>query len=199
MWLVETVANAYITLIPVILMGAANMAFCKSPLLASLSIPIDGGKVFSDGKRVFGDNKTIRGFLGYLVFGMVFYAIWGAICSLAGIEESNLFYAQHAQSLPYDLLVGFSLGLAYSAFELPNSFLKRRFDVTPGKLSKRRGLKTFFFILDQVDSMFGCALAVYLFSGMTMTVFATILIVGAITKVAINCLLYALHLRSNRF
>jgi len=30
-------------------------------------------------------------------------------------------------------LVGFALGFAYVLFELPNSFIKRRLDIAPGK------------------------------------------------------------------
>ena len=62
----------------------------------------------------------------------------------------------------YNILIGFLLGLGYSLFELPNSFIKRRLDIKPGKTTN--GFKKMFFIfLDQADSVFGVCLVVCLF------------------------------------
>ena len=62
------IVKMYATLFVPIIGGIINSIFCKSNLLLSLKVPIDGGKNLKDGKRIFGDNKTIKGFLGYIEY-----------------------------------------------------------------------------------------------------------------------------------
>ena len=160
--MLNTILMMYITLMPPILSGIANMAWCKSNLLKVAMIPIDGGKNLSDGRRIFGDNKTWKGFLGYLILNMIFSLLWGSVCYVGGFEHLNFFYVNHDNTACFNLLIGMLLGMGYALFELPNSFIKRRLDIKPGK-SPSGFWKVFFVFLDQADSVFGCALVVWIF------------------------------------
>jgi hypothetical protein len=188
----------YITLAPAILSGILNMIWCKTGLLRLLKKPMDMGRNFTDGRRIFGDNKTWKGFLGYLVFNTIFSVIWGFVCSGAGIDHLNFFYVDHDNTILFNILTGFLIGCGYALFELPNSFLKRRLDITPGKTTS--GFWKYFFVfLDQADSVFGCALVVWLFYDLGIGLYLLYVLVGALTHIILNVLLYLAKLRKNPF
>ncbi|MBQ9902248.1 MAG: CDP-archaeol synthase [Clostridia bacterium] len=188
----------YVTLIPVILAGVANMAWCKSGVLDGTRKPIDGGKNFIDGRRIFGDNKTWKGLIGYVLFNTIFFVLWGFLCKEASWESLHFFYLGHDNTVPFNLLAGTLLGLGYSLFELPNSFLKRRLGITPGKTLKGFS-KVFFVFLDQADSIFGCALVVWMFYDLGILLYLLYVLVGAATHILFNMLLYFAGLRKNMF
>lgn len=198
MTILKILASMYITLLGPIIAGIMNSVWCKSKCLKKIQIPMDGGKNFVDGKRIFGENKTWKGFLGYIVFNMICMILCGILCNVTQIEEYNMFYNKLDNNVINNLLIGFLLGLAYGLFELPNSFLKRRLGIVPGK-SISGIAKAFFVFLDQADSVFGCALVVCLFTPMTVGLYFAYVVVGAVTHIIINMLLYALRLRKNMF
>lgn len=192
-----TIVSLYISLLPVILTGVLTMIWCKTDLLPALAIPIDGGLCLSDGKRLFGKNKTWKGFLGYLVLGMFSAVGWGMICGKFQLEPYNYFYFKHSNTLWFNLQIGFWLGLAYATFELPNSFIKRRFAIKEGKNTK--GSKwLFFLLLDQTDSLFGCGLVLWYFYPLGWTGYLAVILLGALTHLGVNEGLYQLKLRENR-
>ena len=196
--MLTTALMMYITLAPAILSGILNMIWCKTGLLKPLKKPMDMGRNFTDGRRIFGDNKTWKGFLGYLVFNTIFSVIWGFVCSSAGIDHLNFFYINHDNTLLFNILTGFLIGCGYALFELPNSFLKRRLDITPGKTTS--GFWKYFFVfLDQADSVFGCALVVWLFYDLGIVLYLAYVLVGALTHIILNVLLYLAKLRKNPF
>ena len=117
--------------------------------LSRLRRPIDFGRSYQ-GKRIFGDHKTWRGFAINVVFCCVgtFIQAW---FQDKGCLPGWLFlldYKNHA------LTVGILLGLGMTVGELPNSFLKRRFEIPPGE-SREGFLGVVFFIYDQVDLTIG--------------------------------------------
>jgi len=189
----------YVTLIPVILAGILNMVWVKLPYMASWTRPIDNKKCFFDGKRIFGDNKTWKGFFGMIIFAMSSTVIWGLICKMAPyLNAHNYLYINHNNSLAFNASIGSFLGLAYAVCELPNSFLKRRVDIIPGKTAE--GLKSVFFVLlDQADSIFGCVFVILLLYKMSILFYFAYVIVGAGTHIVINMLLYLAKLRKNMF
>lgn len=188
----------YVTLLPTIIAGIFNMIFCKLSILKKLQYPIDGNKNFIDGKRIFGDNKTWKGLLGYIVFNICTSILWGLICNSVNLNSYNFFYVYHENTVVYNLLIGLLLGLSYSLFELPNSFLKRRLDIEPGKTTK--GFKKIFFIvLDQADSIFGCCLVVAIFYKMSFGFYLLYVLIGTVTHIVLNILLYFMKLRKNMF
>ena len=97
----------------------------KWDLFPRLNRPLDGGALFR-GRRVFGDNKTWRG---------AFFMTSGTVIATALLSLWPAWWHR----LPQDFrdagpwLVGLLLGLAVVVGELPNSFLKRRLGIAPGK------------------------------------------------------------------
>jgi CDP-diglyceride synthetase len=196
--MLHLIAQMYVTLGPVILAGIFNMIFCKLKILKSMQVPMDGGRVLSDGNRIFGDNKTWKGFLGYLIFGTVFTVIWGFAIRNTALNSLDFFYINNENTLTFNMIVGVLLGLAYALFELPNSFVKRRLGITPGKPAT--GIKKAIFVfVDQADSIFGCALVVWLFYDLGILKYIGFVVVGAVTHIIFNMLLYFAHLRKNMF
>lgn len=188
----------YITLLSPIIAGIINSIWCKTKYMKLLQYPMDNGKNFIDGKRIFGDNKTWKGFMGYIVLNIVCMVIWGMVCRGTNLEHYNMFYESTQNNLINNVLIGFWLGLAYAAFELPNSFIKRRLGIVPGK-SISGFLKAFFVFFDQADSVFGCVLVVYIYANMSVGFYFIYVLVGAVTHILINMLLYCLKLRKNPY
>ena len=197
--MLEIASEMYVSLMPAILAGIFNMLFCKLPVLGRIQTPIDGGRSLPDGKRIFGENKTWKGMLGMVALGCAFGVLWGFLCGCTDVLGSrNYLYARYPNTLPYNALMGALIGLAYALFELPNSFLKRRLDITPGKTCK--GFKKIFFILlDQADSIFGCVLVISAVYGMTPLFYFAYVLLGAATHLLLNMLLYFAKLRKNIF
>ena len=196
--MLKIIGMMYVTLVPTILAGVLVMLWCKLPILKAIARPIDFGKNFVDGKRLFGDNKTWKGMLGYILFNTLFAVLWGFACQGGALKDLNFFYQYHENTIPFNLLIGVLLGLGYSIFELPNSFLKRRLDITPGK-SISGFWKVFFIFLDQADSVFGVALVVWFFYPLGILLYLLYVLVGAATHLLLNMMLYFMHLRKNMF
>lgn len=195
----KVIFEMYVTLMPVIFAGILNMVWVKLPYLSSWSKPIDKNKNFYDDKRIFGANKTWKGFIGMIIFAIISTIIWGLICSkLQYLNANNYLYRNNDNSLTYNIYIGFLLGLAYALLELPNSFLKRRINIVPGKTLK--GLKSIFFVLlDQADSIFGCVLVIAFVYPMSFKFYIAYVCLGALTHIVINMCLYLAKLRKNMF
>ena len=192
------IIKMYVTLLAPIVAGIVNSIFCKSKALNFLKKPMDFNKKFIDKKRIFGDNKTWKGFFGYIFFNIVFTILFSLIIKGTKLEALNFFYINHKNTILYNLLIGFLLGLFYALFELPNSFLKRRLDITPGKTIKGKK-KVLFIILDQADSVFGVALVVWMFYPIGIWIYLLYIVIGTVTHLLVNMILYFMHLRKNMF
>ncbi len=189
----------YVSLLSVIFAGILNMIWVKSPYMSFLKRPIDDNGIFFDGKRIIGQNKTWKGFIGMVALAIVSTVVWGLICEKSQyLSAHNYLYRNYDNTLLYNSFIGFLLGFAYALFELPNSFLKRRLDISPGKAIG--GLKGVFFIfLDQADSIFGCVLVILFVYKMSFQFYMAYVLVGALTHIVLNMLLYFMKLRRNMF
>lgn len=194
----KTIICMYITLTPIIITGPINMLFCKKDILAPLNIPIDNNIVLKDGNRLFGSNKTLKGFLGYVLFCAIFTVMWGSFLKLLNLENYNYFYFYHENNLFFNIFTGSLVGIAYALFELPNSFLKRRLNIKPGEKAPGPG-KILFSILDQIDSLFGCVLVVAIFYKMSFLFYVFYVAIGGLTHFFINIILYVLRWRKTLF
>ena len=194
----NSVLQIYVSLAPVIIAGVLNMVWCSTRLAPALNQPLDNHAVLRDGRRVFGDNKTWKGLVGMVVLGAVAFVLWSLVVRGSSMGQWDLFHQRHAATLAFDAGVGALLGAAYALFELPNSFLKRRLDIAPGKESKgpRRWL---FVLLDQIDSVLGCAVVIAFLATVTPLFLLGLVVVGAITHILLNMGLFAVGLRRNRF
>lgn len=139
---------------PAILAGVLHMVVVKRKLLEQLAVPIDGGRTLG-GKRIFGDNKTWRGGVVMVALGAWLGALqghfFGDIASARGWSVLGDVALARGYATQYALAHAV-FGIGYVLGELPNSFLKRRIDIGPGK--KGRGvIGACFFVLDQADSV----------------------------------------------
>jgi hypothetical protein len=138
-----------------LLVGLALHGFCiKYDLLTFLYHPIDRGRKFR-GKRIFGENKTYRGVavvslgtaIGFALQSLLFHRI-------ASVRSVELFDYAFFKSAA----LGLAVGVAAMLSELPNSFIKRQFEIAPGTAAK--GWKSvIFYVYDQIDFLLGAWLA----------------------------------------
>lgn len=193
------IVRVYSTIFPVMLAGILNMVWCKFNFFAKINKPIDFGKVFFDGNRILGENKTFKGFVGMCFFGVFSTVLWGFICNLNGdLSENNLIYFYNENTITYNAIVGFFFGFMYALFELPNSFIKRRFHVKPGKQA-RGSLKILFTAIDQIDSVLGCLLVLSFLYPLNLKLFLLFILISALTHFVVNILLFIFRLRKNIF
>ena len=190
------ILDLYITMLPLILGGIANMIFVKTPIYKRYKKPLDCNKNWKDGKRIFGDNKTVIGFISMIVFCMVFQVIWGCIGELCQLNNRNDLYLVYPNTIGLNLISGFLFGFAYMLFELPNSFIKRRLDIIPGKTDK--GIKgVVFFVIDQIDSLIGVFLVLMALSEISFERYLLYILVGGLTHISVNLVLWLSGIRRN--
>ncbi len=97
--------------------------------------------------------------------------------------------------LAYPFLLGYTLGLSYLLFELPNSFLKRKVGIKPG--SHHHKHKYFFYLLDKTDSAFGVTLTYFMITGMTLKMALVLFLINSLTHAVIAFILLKLKLKSS--
>ena len=189
------VGRIYFTMIPLILGGIANMIFTKTELYKKNNKPIDCGKTLN-GKRIFGDNKTYIGFISMMFFCTVFQILFGVFCNVLNLNQHNDLYNIRENTFTLNLIFGLLTGFVYMISELPNSFIKRQLDIKPGKTAS--GIKgVLFFLIDQIDSLIGVMFLLFLFSDFSIIRYFLYLLLGAITHIIINLILYTVKIRKN--
>lgn len=181
---------------PLIAGGIANMLFTKTGLYRKYNAPIDGGLLWKDGKRLLGDNKTWIGFVSMVVFCTVFQVLCGWVCNDFSWNAVNDLYRCNPNTTCFNALFGATIGFVYMLCELPNSFMKRRLQIAPGRTGK--GLVGIvFFLIDQIDSLVGVMLVLLLVTDISALKYFAYVLVGAVTHIGINLLLYAVKVRKH--
>jgi CDP-diglyceride synthetase len=169
---------------PVIIAGVLHMVLAKLNVLKALKTPLDRGKTWR-GKRIFGDNKTWRGVVLMIVLTIATYVAQTELVRASEFARGLTYYDYLAVN-PW--LAGFMLGLGYILAELPNSFVKRRLDITAGKGA--HGLKgRIFVVVDQGDSVLGCLIAMYSYWSPSAYIFGLTLATGTAIHLLVNGLL----------
>lgn len=179
-------------MVPIVIAGAANMAFVKSTMFSALRTPIDRGRICADGKPLFGPNKTWKGALGMIVFSAAAMLVF---CLAMGRQFPHwTFYSAGSHAYLSPLIDGALLGLAYIVFELPNSFIKRRMDIGAGRNAHGfRGV--LFTVVDQADSVLGCALVLWFITPIDVGIAALFVVIGSAIHLVVNALLYLVGLK----
>jgi CDP-archaeol synthase len=145
----EFLALAY--LFSPLLLGLALHGFCiKFNSLSFLCHPLDRGQSFR-GKRIFGDNKTYRGIVVVGLGTAIGFGLQSLVLhQIAPIGSIELFDYSFFKSVA----LGLAVRVAAMLSELPNSFIKRRFEIAPGSAAKGwKGL--IFYVYDQIDFLVG--------------------------------------------
>jgi hypothetical protein len=135
--------------LPVIIGGLLHVGVIKLNWLPALARhPLDGGATLR-GRRLLGDNKTVRGAVVMIGATLSSAALLGhAAPSMARRLAVASFQVE------YPAFWGFLLGAGYIIGELPNSLIKRQFDIAPGESACGRA-RFITWTVDQVDSVVG--------------------------------------------
>jgi CDP-archaeol synthase len=165
-------ARALILSLPLIFSGAVHMAVVTLNLLASLKVPIH--------RQWFGENKTWRGLL-----------VIPLTTAVGTVATARIWPDAFDGWNPF--VLGILVGLAYAAAELPNSFVKRRLGIAPGKRPPRH--RAWFALADQADSAVGCGLAYGWALKLSPGTILFLMAIGPAIHLIVNYTLYLLKLR----
>jgi CDP-2,3-bis-(O-geranylgeranyl)-sn-glycerol synthase len=178
----DPLACAAFLLVAFGLAGVVQAAWLSSSQARRLQWPIDGGRTFR-GRRIFGDNKTARGFVVMpAATGLSFLLV----SSLGSPYATGLWLLTPAQ---YGAL-GLLAGLGFMAGELPNSFVKRRFDVAPGAAADGWLARRLFFLMDRLDSSAGVLVALWAVVTVPAATAAYVLVAGPLMHAAFSALTF---------
>lgn len=176
----EVWREALAVLVPVLIGGVTHVWFIKKNWLGWLAVvPLDGGAKLR-GRRLFGANKTLRGLVVMPLATGLGQLAW----SWATGDDPHL----------RGFAWGGLLGLGYVLGELPNSFIKRRLDISPGAAA-RGSLARIFWLLDQVDSLAGIALVAAAVAPIRPEVLAVLFVLALVVHPAVAGLMRALGLK----
>ncbi len=165
---------------PILLAGLAHVAVITLDLAPGLARPIDAGRRWR-GRPLLGANKTWRGFV---VMPAATAMTIAAQQILAARSPRLAALAPLAARAPAAWVVGAICGAAYVVAELPNSFVKRRLGIAPGTSAPRARMAQY--IVDQLDSVVGCALAIRTFYAIEAVDAAATALLGAGCHVAVE-------------
>jgi len=172
--------------------GFVHVAWLRSAASRRLAQPLDGGLTVR-GRRLFGANKMLRGFVAMPLAGAAVFALLGALREAmpmwlaAGMWP--LAPAQYAA-------LGFACGLAFMLAELPNSFVKRQLDVTPGQPPAHPALRAVFFVIDRLDSVLGVLVAASLLVPVQAATWLWVLLLGPCLHAVFSVILHRLGVKA---
>jgi CDP-2,3-bis-(O-geranylgeranyl)-sn-glycerol synthase len=144
---------------PLLVAGIVHAPIIKRNYLPGLARPLDGGRTFR-GRPVLGANKTWRGPLVMSAVAIAVVFVQHELYALAPFRAISIIDYRNTSWIG----LGLALGLGYSLFELPNSFVKRSLGIPPGGVSAGRARVQY--VVDQADSVLGGTLALTLFLGL---------------------------------
>lgn len=179
----DSILTALYLAIPLVVSGSLHMLIVSRNWFSFLAAPIN--------RAAFGANKTWRGMLVMPLASIpgVYLALW-----LEPFLSGHLIVSLAALS-PW--LLGIALGIGYVLPELPNSYVKRRLGIQPGKQPEKHGF--WFGLMDQADSAIGCALVYWLMLHPSLVVMLWIILLGPLLHLIVNLSLYSAGLRKQPF
>jgi CDP-diglyceride synthetase len=174
---------------PLLLVAIANGLCIKYDWIKSLKKPLDLGLRFR-GKRIFGDHKTWRGLVINVAFSVLGASIQGMLQG-RGVIPSWILLVDYQTNGP---LLGLLLGMGMTAGELPNSFLKRQMEISPGRQATGV-LSVAFFLLDQIDLALGIWIFIFVVVRPPISLVLWSLVLTLVLHVAVSAVGYALGMR----
>ena len=171
--------------------GIGQTLWMRSAFSRRFNVAIDQGYTFRN-KPVFGENKTWRGFM--------FMVPATGVCFLLVHAAMRIVLSGPLLLWPLNLsqffLLGCWTGFGFMAIELPNSFAKRRANIAPGAPAKSKWVRLTCFIVDQIDSIVGGLLAIWIFVPVPLSAAGSLLILGGLAHYLFNVVLKHLGLRT---
>lgn len=167
--------------------GACQSAWFAHPMSRRFTWPLDGGRTFR-GRRIFGDNKTARGFFVIVPATSLAMAGFGTVAQRANVGVWPL-------SMPRLLLLGAASAFGLMLGELPNSFVKRQLDISPGCPPKHRLGRVISVAADRLDSVLGALLGAALVVDMSWVTAAWCFVLGPPVHALFSALLYVLGVK----
>jgi CDP-2,3-bis-(O-geranylgeranyl)-sn-glycerol synthase len=168
--------------------GFVQTFWLRSELSKRFRSPIDGGRVFRK-RRIFGDNKTWRGFIAIVPAVALAFVVFRV---LFAILPGNLLDGLWPLSIVQYAALGCLVGVGFMLGELPNSFVKRQFDIPPGERPIRPVARRIGFLVDRFDSVIGGILLL----PVPIATCLYILLLGPVIHLAFNVLLYRLGVKN---
>ncbi len=150
--------------------------------------PIDFGKFFIDGKRIFGDGKTIGGFVGGVLIGIIASGIQ-AMSSSYILELISIYYVVDIYVVflvKSSLLRGFLLSFGAMFGDLVGSFVKRRFGLRRGAPAP---------LLDQLDFLLGAVVFSNLINPLQLKYIVILVIITPVIHLTSNAIGYMFKLK----
>jgi CDP-diglyceride synthetase len=166
--------------------GLVHVAVITRDVASALARPIDAGRQWR-GRPLLGGNKTWRGFVVMPAATAITIAAQQALAARSP-HLARLAPLRYGE--PPAWVVGAICGVAYVLAELPNSFAKRRLGIAPGMSTPRA--RAVQYVVDQLDSVVGCAVAIRLLYRITTMDAAASASLGAACHVAVERLMRVL-------
>ncbi|MEO7366713.1 MAG: CDP-archaeol synthase [Gemmatimonadaceae bacterium] len=177
-----------------IIAGSIHSAWLASPVSRRLQIPIDG-RLHIRGRRLFGDNKTVRGFIVMPpAAGFAFWAL-GVLLEEMSPQLRDSIWPLSNGGLA---LLGTWAGLGCMLGELPNSFVKRQLDISPGGFANGGLSSLLLFAGDRVDSIFGVLIAISIVAPTPWMTWMYVILIGPAVHLCFSMLLFRLGVKARR-
>ena len=149
-----------------------------------LAVPIDKNKIWK-GKEIFGSHKTWR--------GLIFATLCGGFVYL--IQYYLAYKYPSFNNLPFDyfqapMYFGFLFAASAIIGDLIKSFVKRRFNIKPGKS---------WFPFDQIDWVFGSLIFAVFYINIEIKIIAVSILLFGLLHPIINLIGYYLGIKKNKF
>ncbi len=174
------------------LAGLVQTAWLKSRISNRFALPLDCGATLRS-RRIFGANKTWRGLVVMVpAVGASFWALAVGMELLRPGSRENLWSLTPAGYF----VLGCWGGLGFMLGELPNSFIKRQLDVSPGKPPANPVGRIVCFLIDQIDSVLGALVALSLIVKIPWPAWVGILLAGPLVHWLFNVLLMLLGVKA---
>jgi hypothetical protein len=174
------------------LAGFVQSAWLRSRVSQRFAVPLDGGATLR-GRRIFGANKTWKGLVVMVpAVGIAFWALAAGAELLRPGTRENLWPLTPTGYF----VLGCWAGLGFMLGELPNSFLKRQADISPGTQPATAAGRAVSFVVDQTDSVLGALVALALVVRIPWLAWIGILLAGPLVHWLFNVLLVLLGVKA---
>lgn len=188
-------AAAAFVMLAMSLAAIPHLLWLRSPASRHFSGPVDGARTWR-GRRLFGDNKQWRGLMALPPgAAFAFLALEQALRAWWPQAHANLW-----QMSPWVYaLVGACCGLAFMAFELPNSFFKRQLGVAPGQTAGKPWQRILCNVADRLDSVTGLVLVLWLLVPLPLATLLTLVLGGPALHATFSVVQYAMGQKNRPF